>query len=331
MTTLSSAALLLPATPAADYTDAIGGRWRRVFEAPGTSPADMAIRVGRAALSASTVSTRDVQWTLHAGSGYQGAMGWPVHHSIQFGIVGDTGNALEVKQYCSGGLATWIVADGLLAAHDDAVVCTGADNWAWGDRFATSRSLGGEPFSDVASATVLTPRGGFAEILGYGTASCPQHADRWQPGVEYWGAATLEDYSGAYRRAVESSDTESQRASLRMLVDTVRTALTNARVSPQYITHFVPHGSGSGEPYRTLAGKLGLPWSSELHERQLDQGYLAVSTQTAGLIDLVDMGLPADSIVLLLAAEYQLSATAIVLRIRRAPNLDVNQDIKVVS
>jgi 3-oxoacyl-[acyl-carrier-protein] synthase III len=291
----------------------------------------MAIQVGRAALSASTVSARNVRWTLHTGSGYQGAMGWPVHHSIQFGIVGDAGNALEVKQYCAGGLTTWILADDLLTTDDDVAVCTGADNWAWGDRFATSRSLGGEPFSDVASATVLTPQSGFAEILGYGTASCPQQADRWQTSADYWAAATLEDYSVAYRRAVNLSDTESQRASLRMLADAVWAALTSARVSPQYITHFVPHGSGSGEPYRTLAGKLRLPWSGELHERQLDQGYLAVSTQTAGLIDLVDMGLPVDSIVLLVAAEYQLSATAIVLRIRRTPKLSVNQDIKVIA
>jgi 3-oxoacyl-[acyl-carrier-protein] synthase III len=291
----------------------------------------MAIQVGRAALSASTVAARNVRWTLHTGSGYQGAMGWPVHHSIQFGIVGDTGNALEVKQYCAGGLTTWILADSLLATDDDVVVCTGADNWAWGDRFATSRSLGGEPFSDVASAAVLTPRGGFAEILGYGTASCPRQADRWQTSAEYWGAATLEDYSVAYQRAVGLSDTESQQASLRMLADAVRTALTSARVSPQYITHFVPHGSGSGEPYRTLADKLGLPWSGELHQRQLDQGYLAVSTQTAGLVDLVDMGLAANSIVLLVASEYQLSATAIVLGISHTPNLYVDADIKVVA
>ncbi|WP_229480400.1 hypothetical protein [Mycolicibacterium mageritense] len=298
---------------------------------PGRSPVDMAVQAGRAAISASAVSSTDVRWTLHAGSGYQGPMGWPIHHGIQHGIVGNVGNALEVKQYCAAGLTTWIMASSMLSGDDGAVVCTGADNWSWGDRYATSRAAGGEPFSDVAHAVVLTGGDGFADILGYGTASCPGQARVWQTRESFWENASLDDYRAAYERAVAAHRPEDARDSLRMLVRAVRSALSAAALSPQYITHFIPHGTGSGEPYRTLADKIGLPWSEALYDYQVAQGYLAVSTQVAGLIHCAETGLKADSIVLLVAAEYQLSATAVVLRIRRTPQVSGDGDVRVMA
>lgn len=291
----------------------------------------MAVQAGRAALTASALPAADVRWVLHAGSGYQGSMGWPVHHYIQHGIVGPTGNALEIKQYCSAGLTTWIMAAGMLAIEGGAAICTGADNWAWGDRFAAYHAVGGEPFSDVAHATVLTRDAGFAAILGHGTASCPGQAEGWRTRDEFWQHASMDDYQDTYQRVIASRSIDAERDSRQMLAAAVRAALATAGLSPQYVTHFIPHGSASGEPYRSLAKAAGLPWSEELQANQLDQGYLTVSTQVAGLVHLAEAGLPTDAIVLLLAAEYHVSATAVVLHITRTPRIDADGDIRVVS
>lgn len=332
MTALSALALLLPAPVPIPAAVRNTSGWHGVCELPDRSPAEMAIHAGRAAVLASGVDAGDVGWALHAGSGYQGPMGWPAHHHIKQGVLGHSGNAMELKQYCAAGLTSWLVAAGLQAGTAaGAVVCTGADNWSWGDRFAALRSVGGEPFSDVAHAALLTTTGGFADILGTGTASQPGTVDLWRTRDGFAEHASMDDYQASYRRAVSAVDADSARNWVRVLATAARAALVNAGVSPQYVTHFVPHGSGSGEPYRMLARKMALPWSESLHEYQLQQGYLAASTQAAGLVRCCETGLAADSIVLLLAAEYQVSATAVVLRMRRAPSVQTDGDLKVVA
>ena len=98
------------------------------------------------------------------------------------------------------------------------------------------------------------------------------------------------------------------------------------------MTHFVPHSSASGEPYRSVAKTVGLPWAESLHRNSLDHGYLGVSTEVAGLVYLAKSdALQADSIVLLLAAEYQLSATALLLRIIRPPLVSVDGHIRTAA
>jgi 3-oxoacyl-[acyl-carrier-protein] synthase III len=146
----------------------------------------MAIRAGRATLAAANSSSpSDIGWVIHCGSGYQGSAGWPVHHHIQDGIVGRHGTAFELRQYCAAALTSWVIADPLTSSGS-AVICTGADNWSWDDRFTVSRSDGGEPFSDAAHAVVISSRGGFARILGSGTASCPDQSSPWRTREAYW-------------------------------------------------------------------------------------------------------------------------------------------------
>lgn len=332
MAYLQSLALLLPASRRVLESEVpAAARWRGVCEYPGFAPAAMAVNVGRSALLASGRPPEEVQWVLHCGSGPQGSAGWPVHHSIQNGVVGANGNALEVRQYCSGGLTSWLLASRLLVG-DGAVLCTGADNWSWDDRFVAARSLGGEPFSDVAHAAVISQDHGFAKIIGVGNASCQGQAEAWQTREAFWEHATLKHYGDAYARAVALRTEAMARDSFQMLSRAVTSALADARMSPQYVTHFVPHGSGSGEPYRALAKALDLPWSTSLYEHNLDRGYLGVSTQVAGLIHLVESGqLADDAIVLLLAAEYQLSATAIVVSIRYRPTLSRSGLVEVAA
>ncbi|MHC9297392.1 hypothetical protein ACRCUN_33460 [Mycobacterium sp. LTG2003] len=279
----------------------------------------MAIHAGRNALAAAAVPSSDVAWVVHGGSGYQGSAGWPVHHQIQHGIVGNHGNAFELRQLCAGGLTAWLISEGLTRSGG-AVLCTGADNWSWEDRFAAARTTGGEPFSDSAHASVLSAAGGFARIVGIGTASCPDQAQPWQTRKKFWEHATMSDFRATVASVAESRTPEAARDSFNMLIGAVTSALKNAQISPQYVTHFVPHGTASGEPYRSLAKALDLPWSESLYQNSLDHGYLGVSTQAAGLVHLAQAeDLTADSIVLLVASEYQLSSTAVVLHIMRTP------------
>ncbi len=325
MAIVESVGLLLPAPrPTNPEEVASAPAWRAVCEFPQRSPAEMAIQVGRATLAAAGSAPSDIEWVIHCGSGYQGSAGWPVHHHIQDGIVGRRGNAFELRQYCAGGLTSWMIADPMASAGGP-VVCTGADNWSWDDRCATSRSVGGEPFSDVAHATVISAGGGFAKILGTASASCPEQSGPWRTREAFWEHAGRDDFRAAYSRAVGYRTPDANRDSFHMLVRAVTKALTESHLSPQYVTHFVPHGSASGEPYRSVAKAVGLPWDESLHQNNLDHGYLGVSTEAAGLIQLAESAeLRSDSIVLLLAAEYQLSATAVILGIIRPPVVSVD-------
>jgi 3-oxoacyl-[acyl-carrier-protein] synthase III len=324
--------LLLPASrPTTPDEVASAPNWRAVCECRHGSPADMAIHVGRATLAAAGSAPSDIGWVIHCGSGYQGSLGWPVHHHIQDGIVGRHGSALELRQYCAGGLTSWAVADPM-ASSGNAVICTGADNWSWDDRFATSRSVGGEPFSDVAHATVISPRAGFAKILGTATASCPEQSSPWRTRDAYWEPATMDDFQAAYARAVDSRTSDASRDSFHMLVHAATTVLSETHLSPQYVTHFVPHSSTSGEPYRSVAKAVGLPWAESLYQNNLDHGYLGVSSEVAGLVQLAESGeLQPDSIVILLAAEYQLSATAVVLSIIQPPVVSVDGLVRTAA
>jgi 3-oxoacyl-[acyl-carrier-protein] synthase III len=306
-------------------------QWRAVCEYPGGTPAEMAVQVGKAAFAAADAQADHLQWLVHAGVGPQGSQGWPVHHHIQNGIVGGHGNALEMKQNCAGGLTSWLLASRLLGAVGYSI-CTGADNWSWTDRFSNSKTLGGEPFSDIAHATVISHKTGFAKLLGSGTASCPSLADDWRISETFWENTGADDFHAAYARATAARSLGSIRESFRMIISAVRAALADAKLSPQYVTHFVPQGSDSGQPFRSLANLIGLPWSQRLHEHNLDHGYLGVSTHADGLVYLAQTGcLRADSIVMLLAAEYELSATAIVLRIVRPPCVSGDGMIQVIA
>lgn len=332
MAFIESIGLLLAAPrPTRPAEVASSPQWRAVCECPRASPAQMAIDIGRSALGCGTASPSDVGWIIHCGAGYQGSAGWPVHHHIQNGILGCHGNAFEIRQYCAGGLTSWMIADALASAGNS-VICTGADNWSFDDRFVTSRSVGGEPFSDVAHAAVVSARSGFAKILGTASASRPEQCGPWQTREAYWEHATRDDFRAAYDRAVGSRTSSQTHDSFRMLLATVQTVLSQSNVSPAYVTHFVPHSSASGEPYRSIAKTLGLPWAESLHHNNLGHGYLGVSTQVAGLIHLAETGqLHEDSIVLLLAAEYQLSATAVLLGIMRQPAVSIDGPTRVAA
>jgi 3-oxoacyl-[acyl-carrier-protein] synthase-3 len=332
VTSLQSVAILRPAPrPIEGGEVSPDCQWRAVCEYPGSSPAEMAVQAGKAAFAAADARVDHVQWLVHAGVGPQGSQGWPVHHHIQNGIVGCHGNALEMKQNCAGGLTSWLLGARLLDKAGYAI-CTGADNWSWSDRFANAKTVGGEPFSDAANATVISHGGGFAKLMGSGTASCPGLADDWRMHETFWENTNSDDFHRTYARATTGRSLDSIRESLRMFICAIRAALADAKLSAQYVTHFVPPASDSGQPFQSLANLTGLPWSNELQQHNLDHGYLGVSTPADGLVYLTQTGsLRTDSIVMLLAAEYELSATAIVLQVVRPPRHSMDGLIQVIA
>ena len=303
--------------------------WRSVCQDPGRTPVDMAIESGRPAVENCRIEPDQFDWLIHTGSGPQGTRSWPAHHAIQSALLGSNGNALEVRQFCAGGLSSWLLAQ-RLRGGDRAVVCTAADNWSWTDRFAVSRGNGGEPGADLASAAVLGPHG-FAQILGSGNASCPEHAEAWRSDDRYWELQPNEEFSVVYARATASQTAASVAALIAMIRNAIRLALDDAGVAPSEVTHFVPPSSRTGQPYRHLARSVGLPWSEDLYQFHLEHGYLSVSAQAAALVRLAEArALTAGSTVLLAATEYNVSATAMVLRISRSPEVLARQRVTTV-
>jgi 3-oxoacyl-[acyl-carrier-protein] synthase III len=326
---LSAVSVLLPEAISVSDEVASAPEWRSVSQDPGRTPVDMAIESGRPAVENCSIEPERFDWLIHTGSGPQGTRSWPAHHAIQSELLGSNGNALEVRQFCAGGLSSWLLAD-RLRFGDRAVVCTAADNWSWTDRFAVSRSNGGEPGADLASAAVIGPDG-FAQILGYGNASCPEHAEAWRSDDRYWELQPNEEFSAVYARAVSSQTSSSVAALVEMIRNAMLFALDDAGVSPSDVTHFVAPSSRTGEPYRHLAGEIGLPWSDDLYRFHLEHGYLSVSAQAAALVRLAEAGSLAEgSTVLLAATEYNVSTTAMVVRMSRAPEVLTQQHVTTV-
>jgi 3-oxoacyl-[acyl-carrier-protein] synthase III len=327
---VSTVSVLLPeAIPVSEEEVASAPEWRAVCQDPGRTPVDMAIESGRPAVENCGIEPDRFDWLIHTGSGPQGTRAWPAHHAIQSALLGSNGNAFEVRQFCAGGLSSWVLAQ-RMRNRDRAVVCTAADNWSWTDRFAVSRNNFGEPGADLASAAVIGPDG-FAQIVGSGNASCPDHAEAWFSDDRYWELQPNEEFRVVYARALSGQTSSSMSALVEMIGKAIRFALDDAEVPPSEVTHFVAPGSRYGEPYRYLAGVIGLPWSDELHRFHLEHGYLSVSGPAAALVSLAKAGaLSAGATVLLTATEYNVSTTAMVLRITRSPEVVAQDHVTIV-
>lgn len=323
---LSAVSVLLPEAIPVSEEVASAPEWRAVCQDPGRTPVDMAIEAGRPAVENCGIEPDRFDWLIHTGSGPQGTRSWPAHHAIQSALLGSNGNAFEVRQFCAGGLSSWVLAD-RIRNGDRAVVCTAADNWSWTDRFAVSRKDGGEPGADLASAAVIGPDG-FARILGSGNASCPGLAETWYTDDRYWELQPNDEFRAVYARALSGHTAASVSAIVEMIRNAILSALEDAEVEPSEVTHFVGPSSRTGEPYRRLAGEIGLPWSEDLYRFHLEHGYLSVSSQTAPLVSMAEAGsLTPGSTVLLTATEYNVSTTCMVLRITRPPEVVLHDHV----
>jgi hypothetical protein len=124
-----------------------------------------------------------------------------------------------------------------------------------GASFADARTVGGEPFSEVAHATVISQNGECAEPLGSGAASCPEQAHASMKATGKTRTKTTSRMPGPRRwRRVPRNRC--------VIVAHVRLR-DRSRVGPcaadsTVRAHFVPQSSDSVHPLRPLAKGIGL-------------------------------------------------------------------------
>ncbi|MFF8589427.1 ketoacyl-ACP synthase III family protein [Streptomyces althioticus] len=144
-----------------------------VAYSPDESAAEMAAAAARTVLQRAGTGGGDVGLLLHADTYHQGQDLWPVASYIQRETLGNTCQAIEIRQMSNGGLAAVDLAAAYLTAghgHGDALITTADRFCAPGiDRWNTDP---GTPYADGATSLVLSRRGGFARLV-----SLALHAD----------------------------------------------------------------------------------------------------------------------------------------------------------
>ena len=148
-----------------------------VAYSPEESAAEMAVHAARGALErADSVGDGplDVALLLHADTYHQGQDLWPVASYIQRETLGNSCQALEIRQMSNGGLVALDLAAAYLTARPDGggeALLTTADRFCEPgiDRWRTDP---GTPYADGGTALVLSRRGGFARMV-----SLALHAD----------------------------------------------------------------------------------------------------------------------------------------------------------
>ncbi|WP_157896299.1 hypothetical protein [Mycobacteroides chelonae] len=147
----------------------------------------------------------------------------------------------------------------------------------------------------------------------------PELADEWKPHDRYWENIDLDQFGATLGGVMQGRNTSSTLEFATLALQVVNTALGRARIRGQDVSYFIPPpGAGSGGIYHRLASISGLPWTPSIQDFYLDHGYLAGAAQAAALIDLCDE-LHAGATVLMMATEYNVGCTAVILRIQSDP------------
>ncbi|MFE7754918.1 ketoacyl-ACP synthase III family protein [Streptomyces sp. NPDC057418] len=146
-----------------------------VAYSPDESAAEMAAAAARTALRRADSHGGDVGLLLHADTYHQGQDLWPVASYIQREALGNTCQAVEIRQMSNGGLAALDLATAYLTAghgHGDALITT-ADRFCPPgiDRWNTDP---GTPYADGATSLVLSRRGGFARLVSLALYADPE-------------------------------------------------------------------------------------------------------------------------------------------------------------
>ena len=168
---------LVPASEAVDdgrysATDAVTTGMVSVSESE-SSPADLAVRAGRAAMRAGrqVAAEHGTAWRgfhLHGASYAQGPVLWSAACAIAARLVGPAidGLSVQVDAMCNGSMAALEMAAAVLAARPDipAALVTSGDQFPVGavNRWRTDSGL---VMGDGAAAVVLRPGGGRLRLL----------------------------------------------------------------------------------------------------------------------------------------------------------------------
>lgn len=262
-----------------------------------TAP-DMAIRVGRLAMTRSGIDPGDVSLLLHAYVWYQGLDFWSPASYIHHALLGEsrTAQAIDLNQMCSGAMAALQLAADHLAADPDrrAAIVTTADRFQppGFDRWhAEGASM---VFGDGAGALVLARSRGFARLLAVRSV-----ADTTLEPMNR-GDSELTLYSPASQGSV---DVQSRRAGFlqqmdigeviarmsRGLTEAVHGVLDEAGLTITDVSRFVFPNVGLGR-LTDFIKPLGIDVSQTVWELGRTTGHVGAADPITGLTHLFEQG-----------------------------------------
>ncbi|MEM9176876.1 MAG: beta-ketoacyl-ACP synthase III [Myxococcota bacterium] len=242
-----------------------GIRERRI----GTSTAELAIAAGRSALAHATVDPATVDLTILATTTPDQqvpACSAHVHHALGLG-----GGAFDLNAACSGFVYALVMANGLLESGADRVLVVGAETLSritdWTDRNTAVL------FGDGGGALVLEREAGEGQLLG------------WDLGLDGRARQILEcDLGGA----IQMDGREVFKRAVRVLVDSAKRTLEQAKVRPEDVKLLVPHQANI-RIIQAACDRLGIPEDHTaivLHKT----GNTSSASIPLALVDAIDAG-----------------------------------------
>ncbi|MFL1899199.1 ketoacyl-ACP synthase III family protein [Streptomyces tauricus] len=287
------------------------------------SPAEMAVRAGRQALSRSGHRPQDVSLLLHATAYRQGPEGWAAASYVERYAVGAGAPALEIQQGCNGGLFALGLARNHLGQHaDTAVLLTCADRFDGDfDRWRTNKGM---VFGDGAAAVVMSRGRGTARVLGVATRA-DSELEQMHRGEGSLASATLRrkplDAAPAKKAFLRiTPPAEVQRRFEAQVVAAVECALSEAGTKLDGIAQVLVSNLGHEMLTRVFLQPLGLPVERTAWQWGRRIGHLANSDQFLALEHQVRTGvLHEGDLVLMVGMGVGFVWTAAVLEITELP------------
>lgn len=212
-----------------------GIRERRI----GESTAELAIAAGRSALTQSGVDAKSVDLMVLATTTPDQqvpACSAHVHQELGLG-----GGAFDLNAACSGFVYALVMANGLLETGANRVLVVGAETLSritdWNDRNTAVL------FGDGGGALVLERTAGEGQLLG------------WDLGLDASAREILECDVGGF---IQMDGREVFKRAVRVLVDSAKRTLEQAKVRPEDVKLLVPHQANI-RIIQAACDRLGIP------------------------------------------------------------------------
>lgn len=242
-----------------------GIRERRI----GDSTAALAIEAGRAALSKSNVDPASVDVMVLATTTPDQAVpacSAHVHHELGLG-----GGAFDLNAACSGFVYALVMANGLLETGANRVLVVGAETLSritdWDDRNTAVL------FGDGGGALMLERDAGEGQLLG------------WDLGLDASAREILQCDLGGF---VQMDGREVFKRAVRVLVDSAKRTLAQAKVRSEDVKLLVPHQANI-RIIQAACDRLGIPEENTaivLHKT----GNTSSASIPLALVDAIDAG-----------------------------------------
>lgn len=242
-----------------------GIRERRI----GESTAELAIEAGRSALAQSGVAAKSIDLMVLATTTPDQqvpACSAHVHQALGLG-----GGAFDLNAACSGFVYALVMANGLLETGANRVLVVGAETLSritdWNDRNTAVL------FGDGGGALVLERAPGEGQLLG------------WDLGLDASAREILECDIGGF---IQMDGREVFKRAVRVLVDSAKRTLEQAKVEPGDVKLLVPHQANI-RIIQAACDRLGIPEENTALVLQRTGNTSSASIPLA-LVDAIEAG-----------------------------------------